>query len=226
MAKKKSVFNIEKPPTLREKIVYSIRDAIIKGDLKPGERVAESSLSASLGISRTPIREAIRQLESEGFLTVEPRKGATVSSFSDRNIREFYEIKSILEGHAARCAALNLSEADIERMQDLNEQMKKRLLKRDANALLRLHNEFHDVFLASCGNERLRDLVNNLVRRFQRFRYLLSISGELEEALRQHDLIIEAFRARDPDLAAKLVRDNALKGGESLLDWIKKARDG
>ncbi len=89
---------IERHQTLREKILETIREAILKGDLKPGEKVAEPELAERFGISRTPIREAFRQLESEGYLTVIPRKGAVVAALSERDVQEFYAIKSILEG--------------------------------------------------------------------------------------------------------------------------------
>ncbi len=104
---------MEKHLTLREKILETIRDAIMTGALKPGEKVAEPDLAERFGISRTPIREAFRQLESEGYLTVIPRKGAVVTSFSPRDVEEFYAIKSILEGYAARRACEKLSVKDI-----------------------------------------------------------------------------------------------------------------
>src|SRR5512143_3710958 len=105
--------SVEKHLTLRERILETIRDAITSGKLKPGEKVAEPELAERMGISRTPIREAFRQLESEGYLTVIPRKGAVVISFSERDIEEFYAIKSILEGYAARLACLKLSNREI-----------------------------------------------------------------------------------------------------------------
>src|SRR5512135_2733066 len=107
---------IEKHLTLREKILETIRDAIITGTMKPGEKVAEPELAERFGISRTPIREAFRQLESEGYLTVFPRKGAVVAAFSQRDVEEFYAIKSILEGYAARLACQNLSNREIDRL--------------------------------------------------------------------------------------------------------------
>lgn len=107
--------SLEKHQTLRERILETIRDAILKGSLKPGEKVAEPELAERFGISRTPIREAFRQLESEGYLTVIPRKGAVVAALSEKDVDEFYAIKSILEGYAAELAATRLSEKDIEK---------------------------------------------------------------------------------------------------------------
>ncbi len=91
--------------TLREKIVETIRNAIVNGQLPAGTRVAEPDLADKFGISRTPIREAFRQLESEGFITVVPRKGAIVASLSFKDVADFYDLKAILEGYAARAAA-------------------------------------------------------------------------------------------------------------------------
>src|SRR3954447_22937229 len=104
---------MEKHLTLRERILETIRDAILTGTLRPGEKVAEPELAERFGISRTPIREAFRQLESEGYLTVIPRKGAVVVSFSEKDIEEFYAIKSILEGYAAKRACDKMTDREI-----------------------------------------------------------------------------------------------------------------
>ncbi len=96
--------------TLRERIVTSIRSAIVNGQLKPGTRIAEPELAERFGISRTPIREAFRQLESEGFITVIPRKGAIVAFFSAQDVSNFYDLKMILEGYAARMATMTLTD--------------------------------------------------------------------------------------------------------------------
>src|SRR5512136_2381908 len=116
--------NIEKHLTLREKILETIRDAIMSGGLKPGEKVAEPELAERFGISRTPIREAFRQLESEGYLHVVPRKGAVVATFSQRDVEEFYAIKSILEGYAARRACEKLTPREIEKLQAINDRLR------------------------------------------------------------------------------------------------------
>ena len=118
-------YPVERHLTLRERIVEFVKDAIIKGRLKPGERVPESELAEMFGISRTPIREAFRQLESEGFITFTPRKGAIVSPITDKDVIEFYAIKGLLEGYAAKMACCKISDKEIRRMEDLNSQMTK-----------------------------------------------------------------------------------------------------
>ena len=101
---------MEKHLTLREKILENIRDSIVSGSLKAGSRVSEPELAERYGISRTPVREAFRQLETEGYLTVIPRRGAVVSQFTPKDVEEFYAIKSIMEGYAAHRACENFTE--------------------------------------------------------------------------------------------------------------------
>src|SRR4030067_1886998 len=116
-------YPVERPVTLRERIVDFIKDSVVSGRLKPGERVPEQEIAESFGISRTPIREAFRQLESEGFIPITPRKGAVVSPITDKDVSEFYEIKSLLEGKAATTACDKLTPRDIEKLGALNAKM-------------------------------------------------------------------------------------------------------
>ncbi len=217
--------NLERHQTLRERIVDFLKESIIKGQLKPGERIAEPELAERFGISRTPIREALRQLESEGFLTVVPRKGATVSPITDRDVREFYEIKSLLEGYAARIACDRMTEKEIKRMENLNSQMKRFAEKDDVKNFFRLDNQFHDVFLKACGNEKLYNLVHSLVEQFERFRITaLALPGRMRSSVKQHDEIIDAFKECNASKVERLVKANAEKGGEILVEKILKER--
>lgn len=209
---------IERHQTLREKILETIRDAILRGTLKPGERVSEPELAERFGISRTPIREAFRQLESEGYLEVIPRKGAVVASLSERDVVEFYAIKSILEGYAARIAAERMTERDIERLEGINEKLQQIAAEGDIKAFFRVHNEFHDQFIKSSGNDKLAELINQLVLKFNRLRLAsLSQPGRMDISVQEHRKIIEAFRKHDGELADNLVRRTATIGAEVLI---------
>jgi DNA-binding GntR family transcriptional regulator len=208
--------------TLREKIVETIRNAIVNGQLASGTRVAEPDLADKFGISRTPIREAFRQLESEGFITVIPRKGAIVASLSPKDVADYYDLKAVLEGYAARSAAKKLTPKDIEKMESVNRQMEAAAAKKDVRKVLSLHNEFHDIFLRSCGNEKLHSIVQNLVMQFQRFRLILAMPGRVEGIIHQHREIVEAFRKQDSALAESLVQKNALYGKKILLRELAK----
>jgi DNA-binding GntR family transcriptional regulator len=213
---------IDNHQTLREKIVETIRNAIVNGQLASGTRVAEPDLADKFGISRTPIREAFRQLESEGFIRVIPRKGAIVASLSPKDVADFYDLKAVLEGYAARSAAKKLTPKDIERMESVNRQMEVAAAKKDVRKVLPLHNEFHDIFVRSCGNEKLHAIVKHLVMQFQRYRMIMAMPGRVEGIIKQHREIIDAFRNQDSALAESLVQKNALYGKKILLRELAK----
>jgi DNA-binding GntR family transcriptional regulator len=211
--------NVEKHLTLRERILETIRDAIMSGALKPGEKVAEPELAARFGISRTPIREAFRQLEFEGYLSVVPRKGALVASFSAKDVEEFYAIKSILEGYAARKACALLSTREINKLEAINEKLRDIANEGDVRHFFKVHNNFHDLFIKGAGNDKLHDMIAALLKKFQRLRLAsLSKPGRMLISVEEHEKIIEAFRSRDASLAEMLVQKNAEYGGKVLID--------
>ncbi|PLX87782.1 MAG: GntR family transcriptional regulator [Desulfuromonas sp.] len=218
---------IERHQTLREKILETIREAILKGTLKPGEKVAEPDLAERFGISRTPIREAFRQLESEGYLTVIPRKGAVVAALSEQDVQEFYAIKSILEGYAAELAASRLEEKDIAKLEQINERLKKLEKEGDVKTFFRVHNEFHELFLKASGNRKLYDLVQQLGMKFNRLRMAsLSVDGRMAISVAEHEKLIRAFRKHDGIEAENLVKKTAAIGGEVLLESLTMAEGG
>jgi len=210
---------IERHQTLREKILETMREAIIKGTLKPGEKVAEPELAERFGISRTPIREAFRQLESEGYLTVIPRKGAVVTGLSERDVEEFYAIKSILEGYAARMAAEKLTEKEIQRLETINERLEKLAEEGDVKTFFRVHSEFHELFIRAAGNEKLAELIDQVGRRFNRLRMAsLSLPGRMDISVQEHRKIIRAFRDRNGEAADNLVKKTATIGAQVLIE--------
>lgn len=209
---------MEKHLTLREKILEHIRDAIISGSLKAGSKVSEPELAERYGISRTPIREAFRQLEAEGYLTVIPRRGAVVSEFSQKDVEEFYAIKSIMEGYAARRACMKLSKKDLDRLETINDKLAELARQNDIKHFFKVHGDFHDLFIKAADNEKLRDLIAGLVTKFQRLRFMsLSLPGRMAISVKEHEKIIEAFRRKDADTAEDLVRKNAEYGGQVLM---------
>jgi DNA-binding GntR family transcriptional regulator len=212
---------IERHQTLREKILESIREAILKGNLKPGEKVAEPELAERFGISRTPIREAFRQLETEGFLTVIPRKGAVVAALSKRDVQEFYAIKSILEGYAASLAATKLKDKELQKLENINNKMAKLAGEGDVKAFFKVHNEFHDVFVRASGNSKLFDLVQQMGLKFSRLRMAsLSVEGRMHISVVEHEKLLEAFRLHDGEEAERTVKETARIGGKALLDTL------
>lgn len=207
--------------TLREKICASLREAIVNGDILPGARLQEIEIAKNYNTSRTPVREALRQLESEGFVNLRARRGAIVTPITEQDILEFYEIKGVLEAHAAKLAGSRLSESDINRMEDLNRKVEESFLRGEVTETVEAHNKFHQVFVDASGNARLAEMINGLVAQFQRFRIVLSHTETVRESVEQHRDIIAAFRRRDPEGAARMVLENSQKGCEALISKIR-----
>lgn len=202
---------------MREKIVEVLREAIIRQKIRPGERITELEVAERFGISRTPIREAFRQLESEGFLTIMPRKGAVVSSIEEKDIRDFYEIKGVLEGYAARQAVTRMTAKDIAHLEQLNKEIKLCAERQDVSGMNRAHNAFHDLILEACNNRKIQQVVGNLVRQFQRFRFYVASLVHVEDILREHADIVAAIRSGDVEQAEACMKLNAKLGLEVLL---------
>ena len=214
---------IESKP-LREKIADKIRADIIKGVYKNGERLVEPKLAKNLGISRTPIREALRQLESEGFIEIVPRRGAIVKELTIKDIDDLYAIKANLEGLAARQAVLNLTEEQIESLININKKFRDIAEKNPSltDEYLKDNIDFHNIFISASDNEKLIDILDSLAKNFQRLKSLLvSDSGRAAMAVVEHKRIIDAFVSKDPDLAEKSVRDHIISGWEYLKERIK-----
>jgi len=215
---------IERRKTLKEQIVDSIKEAIAIGELKPGEKICETKLAEDLGISRTPLREAIQILESEGFLKVIPRRGAVVSEYSKKDIKDIYEIKAALEGLAARLATKNMSDTAIDKLEEINDQLKSMTLSNEKSVgrFFKIHNQFHDVFLKASDNDRLYQLNCQLMEPFKRFRLSsLAIGGRFSQAVKTHEEIIRVFRERNAEKAEELVTRNVLDGGVALLKKLE-----
>ena len=203
--------------TLREIIVEDLREAIVRQKIRPGERVTELEVAERFGISRTPIREAFRQLESEGFLTIVPRKGAVVSDIEEKDIRDFYEIKGVLEGYAARQAVERMTENDIVCLEQFNTEIEECAKRQDVSGMTRAHNAFHELILESCGNRRIQQVVASLVRQFLRFRFYVASLVHVEDILREHADIVAAIRGGDGERAEACMKMNARLGLEVLL---------
>ena len=202
----------KKHRTLREQIVSSLRESIIRGDLAPGQKVPEPGLAQKLGISRTPIREAFRQLESEGFLTAVPRRGAIVSSMSEKEIEDFYEVKSLLEGYAVRKGAPWATEKDTDHLRRMNEQLEALARKGDIEAFFWKNQEFHHGFVSLCGNRKLPEIWRNLTRLFIRYRMeYLAAPGRLALSVKQHADIINALESGDGALSEAMVVKHSME---------------
>lgn len=212
---------IEEPKLLSEDIAESIKAAIIKGKFKPGEKISEGELAESMGISRTPLREAFRKLENEGFIEIIPRKGAVVTEIDAREAYHLYEIKSTLEGLAARLAVINMQDKELGKLEKVNEELKELIDQNDLEAFYKAHTRFHEGFVKLSGNRRLMQMISNLNDHFKRFGIVsLTLPGQYENAIRQHEEIIDAFRKGNEKLVEERVKNNVMTGGKVLIDHL------
>ncbi|MDF2892810.1 MAG: transcriptional regulator, GntR family [Clostridia bacterium] len=208
---------------LREIVFETIRNAIISGDLKPGERVMEVQMAESLGVSRTPVREAIRKLELEGLVIMLPRKGAYVSDLSVKDLTEVMEIRASLEGLAAGLASIRIDEAEIEDLEVRALKFHKSIEDEDVDVLILRDLEFHDAIFRASRNERLIQLNNNLIEQVQRFREIYHKKvHKSKETSKEHYEIVEAISNRDVDKAEKLARIHI----ENAEKFILKTMEG
>jgi len=202
-----TMINNVKP--IRDIVYEQLREAILKGELKPGERIIEKDYADRLNISRTPIREALRKLETEGFVEYIPRKGVVVKSFNVNDIKEIYEIRKVLECFAVRKAIENIDDSSMEKLKATVEQMYLLEEQGDIKGVFEICQEFNEVIFNATGMPRLVDIINTLKEFIERFRRVtMSKSYRRLEAIKEHKGIYEAIIERDIEKAEKLVYEH------------------
>ncbi|HEX6027009.1 MAG TPA: GntR family transcriptional regulator [Solirubrobacter sp.] len=178
-----------------------LEEAILEGDLKPGQRLRAEALAQRFGTSRTPIREALLQLEAQGLVDVEPNRGAVVRAFDRDDLRDLYELRALLEPRAAALAARNIDDADIERLEELC----------DAEDLIVANEAFHRIILEAAGSPRLTAAMRAASGIPRTFRAVFwHDERQREESLMCHRRLVDAFHGRDPDLAEAVMRMHIL----------------
>ena len=220
--KRLSPVDLDSYKPLRELVLDAIRTAIMNGVLQPRERLMEIQLAEELGVSRTPIRKALRKLELEGFIVMVPRKGAYVADLSFKDIADVFEIRAALEGLAAGLAAERITEEELETMERLIVGKQEAINSGDIDKLVEVDTKFHELLYQSSRNDRLATIISNLREQIQRFRLTsLSFPGRNKESLREHKQLLEAIQARDSQLARQLAQEHIENAENVLLECIK-----
>lgn len=210
---------------LREVVSETMREAIVNGTLKPGERLMEIQLAEELGVSRTPVREAIRKLELEGFVVMIPRRGTYVAGLSIKDINEVFEIRTALDVLAAGLAAERITEEELEQMERLMVEIGEHIDKGDMEAIITLDSEFHDILYKASRNDRLVGIINNLREQFTRFRSIsIAYPGRLKNTLEEHRQLVEAIAQRNSDVAQQLAREHMENAEQTLLMEMNERR--
>jgi len=223
MAGKLSKVNLNDYKPLREVIFNTIREAIILGELKPGERLMEVQLAEKMGVSRTPVREAIRKLELEGLVEMLPRKGAHVADLSVKDIMDVLEIRATLDGLASSLSASRITEEEIKELRHLLQQFENYIEKGSTQGVIKKDVEFHDIIYRSSRNEKLIQISNNLREQVQRFRVIyIKDYGSSRELVKEHADILNAIANRDCEAAMKFAQRHIKNQEETIIRAIKK----
>lgn len=188
--------------SLRNKVFKYIKAQIINGHYQPGESLVESKLADELGVSRTPIREAIRLLELEGLVETIPNKGAIVLGISDKDVEDIYAIRKLIEGLAARWAAERINAVDKKELQKTIDLMEFYAQKGDLDELADLDNKFHQIIYEASGSKILNLTLSNLHQYVQLARLeSLRVPNRLKQTLSEHHAILDSFLSGDLDRA-------------------------
>ena len=207
---------------LRDVVFNTLRQAILRGELKPGERLMEIQLANKLGVSRTPIREAIRKLELEGLVLMIPRRGAEVAEITEKSLRDVLEVRGALEELAVKLACQKITDEQIAELRAAEKEFEQALNSGDVTVYAEADVKFHDVIYHATDNQRLIQLLFNL--REQMYRYRVEYLKR-EEAhgtlLVEHKKIIETIANRDMDAAVDAVCQHIDNQVSAVIDTIR-----
>ena len=191
---------------LRDVVFNTLRQAILRGELKPGERLMEIQLANKLGVSRTPIREAIRKLELEGLVLMIPRRGAEVAEITEKSLRDVLEVRAALEELAVDLACDRISAEDIQNLKEAAKEFEAALQGGDVTEYAEADVKFHDIIYLATDNQRLIQLLYNLREQMYRYRVeYLKREDSHEVLLAEHQHIIQMLAQRDEARAVEAV---------------------
>jgi len=208
-----------------------IRQAIIDGRVMPGQRLKEEELAQQLGISRTPVREALLILQTEGLVEASPNRGATVRSYELSDLEDMYELRALLEGNAARWAATRIDADSLQRLHDSCARFKKLVAGSNVNKLVAENALFHDTILAAAGSERLAGMVRQVIATPLVYKSYIWYSPEQATAsYHYHRQLTNALERRDPSRAEFIMREHVYEARDVLAqhmeaDAVEKSAD-
>lgn len=210
---------------LRDVVVESIRQAIISGQFPPGMRLMELQLAEEMGVSRTPVREAIRKMELEGLVVMIPRRGAYVADISIKDINEVYEVRTALDVLSAGLAAERIDKSEIQEMRELLAEEAALVEVKDYPKIIDNDTAFHDVIYCASGNTRCMNIISNLREQITAIRgRSMPYPGRVEIMLKEHRAIFDAIAAGKVEKAQEAVRTHMENAEQTLLKVIKEQK--
>jgi len=194
-----------------------LRQRIFSHELAPGTWIDEQALAEAYGISRTPLREALKVLAGEGLVTLKPRRGCYVVKISPRDVEEIFPVLALLEGRCAYEATGKARPEDIQRLEALHQDLERHTAAKDKESCFETNQEFHHLLYEIAGNRWMLQIINDLRKVMKLVRYhSLLLEGRLEESLTEHRRIMAAIRRRDPAAAEECMRSHLLRGADAM----------
>ena len=196
--------------TKTEMIYHMMKDVIISGELKPGERIVNRKLASDLGVSAIPVREAVKLLEAEGLVILSAYSEVTVSRFSEKDYRELFEIRILLEKYGAQLATEHYDEEFIQELEQLLEEMRSCIEKEDYKSYGLLNRSFHQTITSFSHNNQLQKIIDQISTKTDRARGLFVFKPQrARESLKEHEEIVEAIKRSDSETAVKILEEQA-----------------
>jgi DNA-binding GntR family transcriptional regulator len=218
--------------SLHDGIVIRLRDHIVEGNIRDGDRIPERQLCEMLGISRTPLREALKVLAAEGLVELLPNRGARVRQLSERDLGELFDIMGGIEGLAGRLACENITDAEIAEIERLHYEMYGFYLHRDMHGYFRVNQLIHQKIVEASRNATLLSFYANFAGRIRRVRYSANFARKRDrwgEAMREHEAILDALRRRSgselSDILFKHLRNKRTAAVSHLNEGVQTAPD-
>lgn len=197
--------------SLRGKVFHKIRDDILNGRYKSQEELRESTIGKEMGVSRTPVREALRQLELEGLVTIVPNKGAYVNGITAQDVEDIYQMRARLEGLCARMACDRITKEQLDELEEVILLSKFHEKKENFDQLVELDSRFHEILFEACQSKMLEHHLKNLHQYVHRVRKSSLASGRrAEKSTMEHENILMAIQEKDPDKADRLATQHIL----------------
>lgn len=208
---------------LRDVVFHTLRDSILKGELEPGERLMEIHLANKLGVSRTPIREAIRMLEQEGLAVTYPRRGAQVAKMTEKDLQDVLEIRDALDELAAKSAIKNITPEAISELKETMTAFKEAAYRGDIREVAAADEKFHNIIYQAADNPKLLVIIHNLREQMYRYRYeYVKDNANYERILKEHEEIILGLEKKDAGYVRERMHAHLENQVEAVRDRIRR----
>lgn len=211
---------------LRDVVFNTLRQAILTGELKPGERLMEIHLANRLGVSRTPIREAIRKLELEGLVTMIPRKGAEVAQITEKSMNDVLEVRRAVDALCVELACDRIDSQSLEQLRIACDNFEQAVKTKDVKKIAQADVQLHDIIVQATGNQRLIQLVYNLSEQMYRYRFeYIKDASQHQHLVEEHRIIYESIVNKDKDTASRAAKMHIDNQEKAIMQQIRLERE-